>query len=156
MELITYANARIPGARVFVEPPKELITWTSKLSVGVKIIDEQHRKLIDLINQLSDSMYSGRSQNMMFKVLIGLEMYAMTHFDTEEELMCLYNYEESDTHKTGHLVFTDTVRDFRHKFESGSILISIEIMAFLREWLITHIMKTDKQFGQALIRLGVE
>lgn len=155
MELVTWPDGRAARTTAIDGQPKKLITWSDKLAVGVRVIDEQHIKLIEIINQLSDSMYSGRSQNMLFKVLMGLEMYALYHFDTEEKLMIEHKYAESEEHKLGHDIFTGTVKEFRHKFDSGQAVISSELMSFLREWLIVHIMQTDKKFGLTLNHRGV-
>ena len=59
-------------------------------------------------------------------------------------------------HKTEHVKFVQAVGDFKKKFDTGSAAVSVEIMNFLRDWLTTHIMKTDKKLGQALNKLGVK
>ncbi len=133
-----------------------LITWSNMLATGVKEIDEQHKKLIDLINQLNDAMHAGKGHEALAKVLSELVSYTLYHFGTEERLMGQHHYEDSPAHKSEHHKFVATVGDFKKKFDSGSAMISVEIMNFLRDWLSNHIMKTDKKFGQALNKLGVK
>lgn len=156
MELATCANERTARTMAIDDRSKKLVTWSKKLAVGVKAIDEQHMTLIELINQLSDAMYSGRGQNMLNKTLTVLETYALYHFDTEEKLMTAHKYDESEAHKSDHELFTETVKSFRRKFDSGQIVVSVEILCFLREWIIAHIIKTDRELGLTLNRLGVE
>lgn len=131
------------------------IAWTNELSVGIKIIDDQHMKLIEYINLLDDSILSGKSQNMLYKVLSGLEMYAWCHFETEGMLMKKFKFEETSAHKKEHNKFSDSVREFKDKLDSGDTKISEEVLLFLQDWLTIHIIKTDKKLGLALNKLGV-
>jgi len=133
-----------------------LITWSSMFSVGVGEIDNQHKKLIDLINQLNDAMQAGKSTDVLGKVLAELVNYTVYHFGYEESLMGQHKYEDSPAHKDEHKKFVATAGDFKKKFDSGSAVISVEIMNFLRDWLTNHIMKTDKKLGQALGKAGVK
>ena len=156
MELVAWANGLSARSMATEDRRKKLVTWSGRLAVGVKVIDEQHMKLIELINQLSDAMYSGRGQNMLNKALTVLETYARYHFDTEEKLMSAHKYDESEAHKNGHELFTKTVKRFRHQFDSGHVVVSTEVLFFLREWIVAHIMKADRDLGLTLNRLGIE
>lgn len=133
-----------------------LITWASMLSVGVKEIDEQHKKLVELINQLNDAMLAGKGREALGRILGELASYTQYHFSTEERLMTQHKYEESPQHKEQHKALIKQVGDFKAQFESGSAMISVELMNFLRDWLTNHILKTDKKFGAALNKLGVK
>ena len=132
------------------------IVWTDDLSVGIKIIDEQHLKLIGYINTLEDWIQSGESQSLLYKVIIGLELYASIHFDTEENLMKMHKYEASNAHLAEHKRFIITVRKFRADFDTGNTKISEDIHSFLNNWLMNHILKTDKELGSELVRKGAE
>lgn len=157
MELGTWASEQATGAMTIDDDRgRKLVTWSSKLAVGVQTIDEQHMKLIDLVNQLSDAMYSGRGQNMLSRALKVLEAYALYHFDTEERLMDAHEYSESKTHKNGHKIFTETVRRFRRRLDSGHVLVSAEVLFFLREWIVSHIMQGDRDLGLVLNRSGAK
>jgi hemerythrin-like metal-binding protein len=127
-----------------------LITWTNKLSVGVIEIDTQHKRLIDLINQLGDASQANKDPEALGKVLAELVNYTVYHFTTEEHLMAQRNYAESPAHKAEHKKFVDTISAFKKKFDSGDAKISIDLMLFLRDWLTNHIMVTDKKFGHSL------
>lgn len=133
-----------------------LITWSNMFSTGVGEQDAQHKKLIDLINQLNDAMQAGRGNDVLGKVLSELVNYTVFHFGYEEKLMGQYGYEDTAAHKAEHAKFVQTAGDFKKKFDAGNAVISVELMNFLRDWLTTHIMKTDKKLGQALNKAGVK
>jgi hemerythrin-like metal-binding protein len=125
-------------------------------SVGVNEIDNQHKKLIDLINQLNDAMHAGKGAEILGKVLSELVNYTVYHFNYEESLMAQHHYDDTPAHKLEHKKFIETVGAFKQKFDSGNAVISVEIMNFLRDWLTNHIMKTDKKLGQGLVKAGVK
>jgi len=133
-----------------------LITWSNMLSTGIGEQDTQHKKLIELINQLNDAMQAGHGADVLGKVLNELVNYTVFHFGYEEKLMGQHKYEDTPAHKLEHTKFVQTVGDFKKKFDSGNAVISVEIMNFLRDWLTSHIMKTDKKLGQSLNKLGVK
>jgi len=89
-------------------------------------------------------------------VLSELVNYTVFHFGYEEKLMGQHNYSDTPAHKAEHVKFVQTVGDFKKKFDSGNAVITVEIMNFLRDWLTSHIMKTDKKLGQELTKLGVK
>jgi hemerythrin-like metal-binding protein len=133
-----------------------LISWSNMLSTGISEQDTQHKKLIDLINQLNDAMQAGKSTEVLGKVLSELVNYTVYHFGYEEKLMAQYKYEDTPAHKAEHTKFVQTAGDLKKKFDSGNAVISVEIMNFLRDWLTNHIMKTDKKMGQAFVKLGAK
>ena len=127
-----------------------LITWGPMLFVGVKEIDEQHKKLVELVNQLNDAMHAGQGKQALTPVLNELVRYTQYHFGTEERLMAAHKYEASVAHKAEHHKFVTDVSAFKAKFDSGNAMISTQIMNFLRDWLSKHILQTDKKFAKAL------
>ena len=133
----------------------ERISWSSQLSTGIIEQDNQHKRLIDLINELNDAMQAGQSTQVMGKVLTELMNYTVFHFDYEEKLMAQYKYEDSIAHRAEHTKFVQTISDYMMNYDSGKEDISAEIMSFLRGWLTNHIMNSDKKLGQALVKRGV-
>jgi hemerythrin len=133
-----------------------LITWSRMLSTGINEHDTQHKKLIDLINQLNDAMLAGHGTNALGTVLAEMVNYTVLHFDHEEKLMEKHKYEDAQAHKAEHAKFVQTTGEFKKRFDSGHAVASAEIMDFLRGWLISHIMKTDKRFAHALNKAMVK
>jgi len=125
-----------------------LIVWNDKLSVNVKEIDEQHKRLIGIINELHDGMKSGSGKTVVAPILKRLVDYSLYHFSTEERYMSLHRYPGELTHKAEHKKFTANVVDFHQRFSDGTAAVSLELMVFLKGWLTDHIMGTDKQYSK--------
>lgn len=132
-----------------------LISWTSALSTGVQEIDTQHKNLIEIVNRLNDAMQGGQGKDALGTVLDELVQYTVYHFGTEEKLMSEHDYAEKDKHFAEHRQLVADVSAFKEKFDGGNVMLSTEIMNFLRDWLSKHIMGTDKKLGQALNAVGV-
>lgn len=132
-----------------------LITWSDDLSVSIGEIDDQHKKLIGLINNLHDAMKSGQAKNVMEKTLGDLADYAVYHFRTEEQYMEKFHYPEYQTHKLAHTAFVKKVTQFQADFKAGKLGISMDLMNFLREWLTTHIRGTDRNYSATFRKGGV-
>ncbi|HET6513967.1 MAG TPA: bacteriohemerythrin [Thermodesulfovibrionales bacterium] len=132
-----------------------LITWSNDLSVNIGSIDEQHKRLVSLVNSLHDAMSSGKGKEIMGKILDELIEYTKTHFATEERLMTAHTYPGYLTHKKEHDGLTKEVLSFHEDFKSGKSVVSVEIMRFLKDWLAKHIKGTDQKYGPFLISKGV-
>lgn len=124
-------------------------TWSEDLSVGSKFIDEDHRKLFDLAHRLHVAMSEGRGKDVMSKVLSNLIIYTREHFKREEDHMVKINYPGYAVHKAEHESLLKSVLDLQHKFTDGKASLTIEVSTFLREWLLNHIMKQDKELAKA-------
>ncbi|MGB9852179.1 MAG: bacteriohemerythrin [Candidatus Kapaibacteriota bacterium] len=131
------------------------IEWNDNYSVGVSIIDNQHKQLIRIINELHEGMGTGKGKDVLGKVLFELIQYVNTHFKTEEEYMKKYGYNEYEAHRYEHEKLTDEVKRFHEDFKSGKAILSIQIMNFLRNWLMDHIIVKDKKFGKFLNEKGM-
>jgi len=124
-----------------------IIEWSSNLSVNVGEIDKQHQKLIAMINELNDAMAIGKGKDALGKIINGLVTYAAGHFATEEKYFDQFRYPATLSHKKEHSDFVRKVKEFQDGFNKGSLSLSIEIMRFLKDWLIKHIQGTDKKYG---------
>lgn len=134
-----------------------LIEWSDELSVGVNSIDEQHKKLVNMINALNEAMLTGGSNELLGKIFTGLANYTQKHFSYEENLFAEYGYEDSQAHKQQHNDLIAQVVALKEKFtENPQGTISAELMQFLKRWLTNHIMKTDKEYTQFLLSKGVK
>ena len=132
-----------------------LITWGKKLEVGIGIIDSQHRRLVNLINQLDKAIEEGRGNEVVADTLKGLIDYTHTHFRTEEELLKEHDYEDYDLHCREHRIFTDQIEIYRDRLDAGSLRISSNVMGYMRGWLLTHIGSSDRAYIRTLTDAGV-
>jgi hemerythrin len=133
-----------------------LITWTNSLSVGITKIDEQHKILIGLINELSDAMKSGKSNHALEEILSKMFFYTEEHFKFEEMLFHQYNYPDKQIHMKEHKLFIAKTLEMKADFLNNKLAISVELLKFLKDWLEYHIKKTDKEYSGFFISNGVK
>lgn len=124
-----------------------LITWSDSLSVKVKQFDDQHKKLVDMVNQLFDAMKTGKGNQVMADILKQLIAYTQTHFAAEERLMKQYGYPDFEAHKKEHNALVMQVLDLQKQFQEGKAVLTQNVMTFLRDWLSKHIQGDDKKYG---------
>ncbi len=132
-----------------------LVVWKDIYSVNVNEIDQQHKKLVAIVNELHDAMTIGKGKDVLGKVLGELIDYTLYHFATEEKYFDLYDYPESDHHKKQHKDLVEQVASLQGKFEKGEKVLTLEVMNFLRDWLHDHIVGSDKLFGPYLNSKGL-
>jgi len=132
-----------------------LLTWNDSYSVKVKHLDDQHKKLIDMINQLYDAMKVGKGSEVIGPVLKSLITYTQTHFSTEEQLMKLHGYPDYEIHKNEHTQLVAQVGNIKKEMDAGKMPLTQHVMNFLRDWLIKHIQGDDKKYGPFLNNKGV-
>ena len=132
-----------------------LLQWTSQLSLNIKEVDLQHMKLVDLVNELDQAMRSGRGKDVVGKVLDRLVDYTSYHFGAEERLMEKHAYTGLERHKQEHVAFVKKVVDFRSGYAQGKSGLSINVMTFLSDWLVSHIKGTDRQYAPHMASKGV-
>ena len=132
-----------------------IINWDSSLSVNIGTIDDQHKKLVGMVNSLHDSMKAGKAKDVMGILLSELAAYTDYHFKTEEEFFHKYNYSETAKHKAEHDALRKEVAKLKQQFENGDAVFTIELMYFLKDWLSKHIMGSDKQYSPFLTAKGV-
>ena len=127
--------------------------WTDTMRIGIERIDEQHRQLLDTINDLHEAVGAGKGREVRDALFQELGEYVGTHFGTEEELMRRHGYPDLDSHKRAHDGFTAKVRAFRQKAAEGDV--SDEVLSFLKDWLVNHDILIDRKLGAYLIERGV-
>lgn len=123
-----------------------IITWSDELSVGVEAFDNQHKRLVALINELHDAMSTGKGSTVLGRILSELADYTVYHFRAEEAVFEKYEYPGFSSHRESHGELTRQVLDFKDRFEAGQAVLSIEIMRFLTDWLTDHILGADKAY----------
>lgn len=131
-----------------------LLNWTDAYSVKVKEMDNQHRKLVDLINMLHDAMKGGKGKEVIGEIAASLTDYTKTHFSAEERLMKIHNYPGYEEQKKLHNLLIQQLNDIRRKYEAGTVL-SQEVITFLKGWLINHIQGVDQKYGPFMNGKGV-
>lgn len=134
----------------------ELIKWGENLSVGIDSIDKQHKELIKIVNELYDAMSSGKGKEVLGSTLARLIDYTKVHFSNEETYFARFKYAETESHKEEHKNLVAKAVELQTKFKAGNVMISIEVMNFLKDWLSNHIQKIDKKYSSFLKENGVK
>ncbi|MCG8409899.1 MAG: bacteriohemerythrin [Bacteroidales bacterium] len=133
----------------------ELIKWTDAYSVGIKEIDNQHKGLVTIINDLFGYMSKGKAKNNLGEIFDHLTDYTKLHFSTEEKILAKYAYPDFFNHKKEHVEFVNKLVTFKKNFDESRKEVSIEILSFLRDWLLNHIQLSDKKYSKHL-RIYIE
>jgi hemerythrin len=133
-----------------------LFTWNDSYSVKVALCDQQHQKLFAIINELADAMRMGKGQDVVGKTVGELVQYTRTHFQQEEALMKKANYPQLAPHQAMHQKFVADIEALLQKAKEGHVANSIQVLNLLRDWLVNHIQKVDKQYSAHLNAAGIQ
>lgn len=120
--------------------------WNPELSVGFVKLDDDHRHLISLLNQLHSAMADGQGRLALNSILQGLVWYTQSHFKAEELLMNCYVYPELALHKVEHEGFASRVAQFTTDLETGRDGSAVEVLETMQQWLELHIMRCDAAY----------
>ncbi|MBE0603399.1 MAG: hemerythrin family protein [Deltaproteobacteria bacterium] len=132
-----------------------LFVWDESYSVKIRQFDEQHKKLIDMVNRLYEAMRNGEGSKVIADVLASLAAYTQTHFSNEERVMKLHGYPGYVSHKAIHDKLVAQVLDYQKKAETEANTLSPGVMVFLKDWLVQHIQGVDMKYGPFLSGKGV-
>jgi hemerythrin len=125
-----------------------LIDWDESFSVKVSEIDGEHRKIIDMINELHEAMLRKQGREVLTRIIEGLVAYAATHFKTEESYFARFGYPDAKSHIKEHGEFTRKISEFKAAFDSGKLGLSIDVIHYMDEWITNHIKVVDKKYSQ--------
>ena len=123
-----------------------LFEWKDSYSVDILSIDNDHQGLLKIINQLFEAMSHGKASDLISEYIIQLLNYTKTHFEREEYYFSTTNYPDTFEHKLQHQFFIEKIQEFKTQLENGDKKISIELIKFLSDWLINHIIISDKKY----------
>jgi len=128
------------------------IVWNDSLSVGVDLIDRQHKSLIEKIAHLEDAIRTGQGPAEIVRTLDFLIDYTAYHFGTEEKNMRAYDYPELPAHIEKHKEFKKTLNDLAADFEEEGATqpLADSIETLLMNWFVKHIKDVDNRFGAFL------
>jgi hemerythrin len=127
----------------------ELFHWSTWLSTGVEKFDEQHKKLIGMVNDLHNAMSEGKGEDVMLEIINGLIAYTVDHFNDEEEFMTANKFSGYAEHKKEHEDLKSTVTGFMVKYNNHEVS-TLDLYEFLTNWVTNHILVTDKKYGPSL------
>ena len=129
---------------------EKLIIWTEAYRIDNAIIDEQHQQLIQIINELYAAFLHGKAHYIVEKIIDDLFQYTIFHFGTEERLLQRINFPYFSAHLQEHKKFIERVEAFKNGISRSETVLTYEVMNFLRDWLQTHILGSDKKYAPFL------
>lgn len=121
--------------------------WRKEYSVGVKEIDAQHKGLIKVMDDLYQSANKKNSREIIFKTLKKLEDYAKYHFDTEEKYFKKFKYKFSKAHSAQHNKFKKDIAKMAKLAKEGKLGF-FELLFFMENWWLNHILSSDKKYSE--------
>jgi hemerythrin len=132
-----------------------IIEWDDRYLIGIPLVDEQHKELIRLTNDLYEGcLQGGEAARANFKIAIqGTVDYVKFHFSAEEQILRNINYPEYAAHKKQHEEFVKQVLEEVKNFEEGKKFVPNVFVRFLRDWILTHIAMADKKYAQYIMAL---
>ncbi len=133
-----------------------MVKWDDAYSVDIQELDEQHKCLIEIMNELYLALAQKSSLDLIEDVLDKLVEYTKIHFAVEETLMRIFHYEGYEEHKQIHDHIVDQVLAYQAKFRTGDTSVGMDLLLFLKEWLFDHINKIDRAYSETLLNAGVQ
>lgn len=132
------------------------LNWDWTLDIGIESIDNQHKELINRLDQLLTSVEEGKGHNEVIETLDFLEEYVVKHFNEEEEIQKKINYPLFDIQHIQHEEFKNELKEFRRIYEAEgtTVALALNIQEKLLDWFKNHIINLDKDLGDYLIENG--
>lgn len=133
-----------------------LMEWNDAMSVRIASIDKEHRQLVDMLNELYDGFRAGQGKEALAKTLDSLVTYTGVHFRNEEGYFERTGYPETIAHKKEHEALLAEVRAFQTKYKTeATSTLTVDMLTFLKNWLLDHIQGSDKAYADHLIANGI-
>ena len=132
-----------------------IMIWNETYSVGVSELDEQHKVLIHMINEMHYAMNNDQGQEAISSIVSQMFDYMEVHFTTEEGYMQKCDYAGLLAHQQKHEEFRVKVKDLGERVNAGEFVLSFEIIQFLSDWLQKHIMVTDMKYTALFAEKGI-
>ncbi|MDD5328639.1 MAG: bacteriohemerythrin [Sulfuricella sp.] len=126
---------------------ENIVAWQDAYSLEMPEIDAQHKVLLDLINQVWNAVVGRVSIEKQIELIEKLEHYTLSHFAAEETFLRTIQYPEFDEHKKAHEIFVQRIAAEKANLLANGHL-TLDMLHFLKDWLINHILGTDKKYAQ--------
>lgn len=133
----------------------EKVQWTDALSVRVSEIDEQHKSLIRMINELLESKENEKGEEFVSGLISKLVDYIDYHFGTEEKYMTRFKYPDLSSHRSEHREFIKQVMKFRRDYAEKKATLTEDVLCFLADWFKNHIQGTDMGYSDCFVKNGL-
>lgn len=136
-------------------PQMQPIVWHDGLATGIQVIDDQHKILVNLINDIYQGLTGRCSRVSLQRIILELRGYIDYHFGAEEQLMSEHDFncdhpDEHESHLQQHRHFIDRLAEMEQYLANNRPVFYEDLFIFLRDWLANHILHTDKKMANSL------
>jgi hemerythrin len=122
------------------------LEWKDEYSVNVKEIDEQHKNLFRIINNLIEVIGHTPKEESVSEIIKEIVEYKIAHFGTEEKYFHQFNFEGTNEHEAAHQLFNKTIIQLQTKYKDDLISFAFALVDFMEDWLIGHLMDMDQKY----------
>ncbi len=128
-------------------------TWKNSFCIGIKELDEQHRSLLECLNDCHTQVSKDKGARLDPELLARLKGFAATHFPAEQEMMRLFGYEGLGAQEQHHRYFTSQVEELETALAQGNETSAQSVLTFLRDWILEHVLSEDKKFAACVLAM---
>lgn len=139
-----------------MEKTAEKLAWSEEFSVHVKLLDEQHKVMVSVINELIDCVNNGVEQAKIDEVIARLTNYKHHHFATEEKYFVEFNFEGAAEHVEAHRHFNEKIEGMKKQYANDALAFTFNLLDFLEDWLINHIQTMDHKYVKCFNEHGLK
>jgi len=132
------------------------LEWLDEYSVEIKILDDQHKQMFVTINELLDAINTNTPQEHLKNIIDDLIKYKLFHFETEEKYFKEFNYEGAEEHITKHREFNEKLNIIIGKHPENNLELAFELIDFLEDWLVGHLMVVDQKYIKCFKEHGLK
>ena len=119
--------------------------WGNDLNIDQGPIDEDHKYLVTLVNELHTATSQGQGSQVVGEILKRLISHTREHIQREEHIMVLAKFPQLSGHQVGHTDFMNQLTQLQQKYQEGNITVASQLSALLRDWLSIHIRRSDRE-----------
>lgn len=135
---------------------KPFCEWTDEMSVGSMELDNQHKHMVEIMNEVYNAFIRGDHREVIGPILDKLSQYVVYHFAMEEVYFELFDFCDKETHIAEHNRFRQVIVDFYNEYKAYNANLTIEILNFLKDWFNDHVLGSDRKYIDCLARNGVK
>jgi hemerythrin len=128
------------------------LQWKPRFELGIPLIDEQHKRLFQLLSQLKRAVMERKLREEVEMVLTGLTRETLEHFHTEETFMAQMGFPGLEAHQIQHAKLLEDLKKLGERFRAGDTSMAMLVTTFMGSWLRHHIHEGDRVYADFLAK----
>jgi hemerythrin-like metal-binding protein len=139
-----------------MDQTRKKLEWEDAYSVGVLEIDQQHKQMFAIINELIDAIGTDVKKERLVEIINSLVEYKKNHFATEEKYFKEFNFEGAAEHISAHKKFEEDLLKIQEECKDDVVMLAFELIDFIEDWLISHLMTMDQKYKKCFNEHGLK